>query len=234
MPRKAKKKQHQISTLNEKPLHAALKSWYEEPGDEFEVWLDGYLIDIVRGDLLIEIQTRNFSSLKRKLAKLTVDHLVRLVFPIAQEKYIVRMGEDGATPIGRRKSPKRGIQEHVFQEMVALPHLMKNERFSLEILLIGEEEVRVFDEKRAWRRKGWVTQERRLLDVRERRLFESPADVASLLPDSLKSPFTTAELAEETGLPRWLAQKMAYCLRGMDVLERVGKRGNAILHTRVV
>src|SRR5262245_62323945 len=30
-----------IGLLNEKPLHAALKAWYAQPGDQFEVPLDG-------------------------------------------------------------------------------------------------------------------------------------------------------------------------------------------------
>jgi hypothetical protein len=37
-----------ISTLNEKALHANLKSWYAQPGDQFEVCVDGFIIDIVR------------------------------------------------------------------------------------------------------------------------------------------------------------------------------------------
>ena len=45
-----------IGTLNEKPLHAGLKEWVARPGDAFEQPVDGYVIDIVRDDLLIEIQ----------------------------------------------------------------------------------------------------------------------------------------------------------------------------------
>jgi hypothetical protein len=44
-----------IGTLNEKPLHAALKQWYAEPEDRIEAPVDGFTVDIVRGDLLIEI-----------------------------------------------------------------------------------------------------------------------------------------------------------------------------------
>ena len=47
-----------IGTLRERPLHASLKRWYAEPGDRAEVAVDGYVIDLVRGDLLIEVQTR--------------------------------------------------------------------------------------------------------------------------------------------------------------------------------
>ncbi len=52
-----------IGTLNEKPLHAALKEYYAKPDDQFEVSVDGFVIDIVQGDLLIEIQTGNFASI---------------------------------------------------------------------------------------------------------------------------------------------------------------------------
>lgn len=41
--------------------------------------VDGYIIDIVRGDLLIEVQTRNFSALKAKLLTLTAKCPVRLI-----------------------------------------------------------------------------------------------------------------------------------------------------------
>ena len=75
-----------IGTLNEKSLHAALKQWYARPDDLIEVSVDGFTVDIVRGDLLIEIQTRNLSAIKRKLMTLVEQHPVRLVYPVAQDK----------------------------------------------------------------------------------------------------------------------------------------------------
>lgn len=39
-----------IGLLNEKSLHASLKQWYAQPGDRFEVAVDGFVIDIVRND----------------------------------------------------------------------------------------------------------------------------------------------------------------------------------------
>jgi hypothetical protein len=51
-------------------------------------------------------------------------------------------------------------------------------------------------------------------------------------PHSLAEPWTTADLAGAIGQPRWLAQKMAYCLRKMSVIESVGKQGNAILYQK--
>jgi hypothetical protein len=220
-----------IGSLNEKPLHAALKAWYAQPGDQFEVPVEGFVIDLVRDDLLIEIQTGNFSGIRRKLYALVAQHPLRLVYPVAREKWIVKLAADRETPLGRRKSPKRGQFHDLFSELVSFPALLDDPNFCLEVLLIQEEELRRHDPRRAWRRRGWVTHERRLLDVAERRRFGTPADVAALLPPGLPAEFTTSHLAAGIGRPRRLAQQMAYCLREMGAIEQVGKRGNAFLYT---
>jgi len=220
---------HAIGTLNEKPLHAALKKWYAQPGDRFEVTVDGFVIDIVRGDLLIEVQTRNFAALKRKLLVLVPHRPVRLVYPIAREKWIVKLARDGSRA-HRRKSPKRGVIEHVFEELVSVPQLLANPNFSIEVVFIQEEEIRRYTGGRGWRRKGWKTHERRLLQVVDCHLFETPADMAALIPPDMAEPFTASDIAEALGRPRWLAQKMVYCLREMGALTPAGKRGRAILY----
>jgi hypothetical protein len=86
-----------IGTLGEKSLHSALKDWYAVPGDRVEAEVDGFHIDIVRRKLLIEIQTSNFSSQRKKLKTLIAKHRVRLAFPIAKEKWIVRLSGDGGS-----------------------------------------------------------------------------------------------------------------------------------------
>ena len=220
-----------IGTLNENPLHCALKEWYAEPSDRLEVPVDGFVVDIVRAGLLIEVQTANFSAIGRKLAGLAASHRVRLVYPIPLEKWIVRVDSEGAR-LSRRRSPKRGSVEDVFGELVRIPRLLADPNFSLDVLLTREEEVRRYEEGRAWRRKGWVICERRLVEVAGHRLFRTPADLAALLPDELPDPFTTADVAAAGGRPRWLAQKMAYCLRKMGAVRECGKRGNALLYRR--
>lgn len=224
-----------IGTLNEAPLHAALKQWCAEPGARLEVKLAGYVIDIVQPDgLLVEIQTRSFSSMKRKLYKLTEDHPVRLVYPVARDKWIVKPSRLPGQKAGRRQSPKHGTVAHVFTELVSFPGLMAHPNFSLVVLLTQQEEIQRYDGKRGWRRKGWVVDRRRLLDVVEQHLFHSPADLANLLPADLAAPFTTATLAKQMRIPRRLAQQTCYCLREMGVLERVGKKGNAHLYRRIM
>ena len=129
-----------VGTLREKPLHAALKRWYAEDGDRIEVPVDGFVIDLVRDDVLIEIQTRGFSGMKSKLARLLEDHAVRLVHPVPAGKWIVRLG-DGGEILSRRRSPKRGSAVDLFAELVSFPGLIAHPGLTLEVLLVHEEEI---------------------------------------------------------------------------------------------
>ena len=219
----------QIGLLNEKPLHASLKQWYARPGDRFEVPVDRFVIDIVRDDLLIEIQTRNFASINSKLCELARSYRVRLVYPIVQEKLIVRLAaNDGGRAV--RKSPKRGRLEDLFWELVSIPQLLTNPNFSLEVLMIRAEEVRRYVGKRKqWRRRGWVIEGRRLVDVLDQHVFGKPADWLGFVPDRLQS-FTTRDLATVAATNRELAQKMAYCLRHARMIELIGRQGRANLY----
>jgi hypothetical protein len=218
-----------IGQLQEKSLHAALKAHYAGPGDSVETRVQGYIIDVVREDTLIEIQTGHFSALKPKLAHLLQTHAVRLVHPIAQERWIVRVSADGEV-VSRRKSPRHGTVDLLFRELIRFPELIAHPNFTIEIVFTQEEEIWHNDGRGSWRRKRWSIADRRLLSVVEKITFETPEDFRALLPDSLPQPFTTADLAAARRCTRGLAQKMAFCLRQMRVIEILGKRGNALLY----
>ena len=221
-----------IGELNEQPLHAALKAWYARPEHPVEVPVDGYVIDLVQGERLIEIQTGNFSDIKRKLHELVPRYPVRLIYPIAAEKWILKLPRQASEQPQRRKSPKRGRVETVFGELVSFPQLLLEDNFSLEVVLYREEEVRRLASKKRRRKEGWVTVERRLLEVVARHVFVSPSDLSTLLPAVLPDEFTTLDLAQALNAPRRLAQKMVYCLREMGEIIPIGKRGRAVLYSR--
>jgi hypothetical protein len=99
--------------------------------------------------------------------------------------------------------------------------------------MVTEEEVRITGGKRRRRRrKTWTRSERRLLGVVGEHTFASPGDFVRELPEALPSPFTTADLARCSSMPRWLSQKMAYCLRAMGVVRAVGKTRAGVQYVR--
>lgn len=219
-----------IGTLGEKPLHAALKNWYAEPDDLIEQPVDGYVIDLVRDELLIEIQTGGFAPMKKKIgALLGSGHQVRIVAPIAVDKWIMKMSNDGEI-LDRRLSPKHGDVIDVFGLLVSFPDLVVTDHLEVEVVLTNQEELRVHEPGKAWRRKGWVVQERRLVDVVDTSLLQGGDDLLSLLPEDLPEPFSTADLAQSAGCPRRTAQQVAYCLREAGLVEIAGKKGNALLY----
>ncbi len=217
-----------IGTLAEKSLHASLKVWLSRPGDQQEIRVDGFVIDIVRGDRLIEIQTRNFGAMKRKLARLLPHHPVHLVHPIAVEKWIVRQTAVG-DPIQRRKSPKRGQIIDIFTELVRIPHLLSHPNLTITVLLTQQEEIWRDDGQGSWRRKRWSIHDHRLLNVIAEHTFHTQNDWLRLLPDALPQPFTNRELATALPCRLNLAQKTTYTLRHANLIETVGKQGNALL-----
>ena len=218
-----------IGTLQETSLHHDLKHWCARPKDRLETVVEGFEIDVVGDDRLLEVQTGSFSALKRKLNVLLRTHRVEVVYPVAKERWVCRVdGRD--QPVSRRKSPKRGRVEELFGELLRLPETAMHPNFSLRVLLIQEEVVWRDDGQGSWRRKGWSVADKRLLGVVGEQRFTGLEDYLGLIPAELQMPFTNQELADCLAMRRTLATKMTYCMRRMGLLEQVGKRGRFNLY----
>ena len=107
-----------IGTLSEKGLHADLKDYLVQPGDRIEYPVDGYVADIFRDGEIIEIQTRNFGAMRKKLTHLLGYYPVHLVHPIPVERLIIWQDAQGKV-IKKRKSPKHGRPIDLFKELAA-------------------------------------------------------------------------------------------------------------------
>ena len=215
--------------MTEYSLHAEIKHWYKTPNDKLETKVDDYIIDVLRDNLLIEIQTQNFSAIKKKLTRLLQNNnQVKLVYPIAKQKWIVHVTESGEF-VRKRKSPKKGKLTDLFYELVHAPRLIKDRNFSLEVLLIEEEEVRCKDGRGSWRRRGVSTKDRKLLNVYDSIVFEDSQDFLRFLPKELEKTFTNKVLASKLGISVTLAQKITYCLRKMGTISIAGKKRNQLL-----
>lgn len=82
--------------------------------------------------------------------------------------------------------------------------------------LYGDNDVQIEDQK--------------LVAVLETHCFRTAADLARLIACPLPCRFHTGQLAASLRVPRWTAQRIAYCLRRMGALCEVGKQGNARLY----
>jgi hypothetical protein len=218
-----------IGVLREGPLHAAVKAMLAAPGDRFEVPVGRFVIDVVRADgELVEVQTGGFGPLGPKLDALLDQHRVRIVHPIAATRRIVRVDQQGQV-VSMRRSTKHGSVVEVFDKLVTFPSLLTHPNLTIEVLLLDEDHVRGVRPVPA-RRRTRDPGERRLRDVVGRVELNGVDDIVAALPSLPTSPFTTRELASALGCSMLLAQRTAYCLRAVDVIEAAGKRGHAPLH----
>jgi hypothetical protein len=218
--------------MNESSLHSAIKEWYSLPRDKFEVKISQYVADIVRGDLIVEIQTMNFSAIRKKLEYLVQKHKVRLVYPIAERKCIVHIDKLGEV-VSRRKSPGKGKLTDLFRELVRVPELIKEVNFSFEVLLIDEEEIRIDDGRGSWRRRGASIKDRTLIGVNTRILFENSIDFLKLLPEELPETFTNKELASSKKVSVRTAQQITYCFRKSGMIRVIEKRGKELIFQKM-
>jgi hypothetical protein len=218
--------------MTEHSLHLQIKEAYSIPGDVFEIKLGNYIIDILRGELIIEVQTRNFSALKEKLQSLIKTNQVRLVYPLPEKKWITYITKDGVV-VNKRASPKKGKIADLFRELVRIPNMLSEENFSLEVLLIDEEEVRCNDGKGSWRRKGASIIERRLIKINNQILFQNKYDYLKILPEQLNVPFTNKEFAKSAKIPVRAARQITYCLRKSGIIYVAEKKGHALYFKKV-
>ncbi|MFX0075491.1 MAG: hypothetical protein ACFE96_08620 [Candidatus Hermodarchaeota archaeon] len=218
-----------IGIFHESTLHSDLKQWYKKPGDQLEVQIENFIIDIVRDNLLIEIQTKNFSTIRKKLEILLEEHRVLLIHPIVKDKWIISIDNQSNEVIRKRLSPTHHSYLDIFEELIRIPDLVINPNLTIKLLLVQIKEFRVYDGKGSWRRKGWSIRDRKLVRVLDTKAFCSPIDFLMLKPSNLKTPFTNVELGYSIEKSLRLAQRMSYCLRKMGVFKVVGKSGRYLL-----
>ena len=217
---------HNIGTQSERSLHAELKLHLSQPGDRLEVPMGGFVVDLLRGDTCIEVQTTGLASMGRKLDHLLDDYHVHVVHPIATDSWIHRRGHP------TRRSPKHGTVHDVFAELVSVPTLLDHPNLTIEVLLVQVDVVKVADPSLRRRRGGWRTVDRRLRSIVASHGFRTVDDLARLLPDDLPARWTTRDVADGCGIPRRTAQQMAYVLRANRLAVEVGRGAGGVVFER--
>ena len=155
-----------------------------------------------------------------------------IVKPLAARTFIVRREQANGEIISSRYSPLRRSILNVFEELVHFGEVFPHPRLTFEIVMIEQEEHRVARRKRRFNGPDFAVEDRVLRTVHSTHTFRTAKDLAGLIPKSLSSPFTSADLAVQAEIPRWLAQKMAYCLRKIGAIEATGKVKNSVQYAR--
>jgi len=223
--------QKTIGTNNESSLHRALKFQYTGPGGKTEAEFGSFVADGIRKDgEYIEVQTGSFGPLKKKVKAFAADGKVRIIHPIAVTKTIEVYAKDGKL-LYRRKSPVHGTPWDIFDALLYAPELPLIRGVTIEIAMVDIVEKRAKDGKGAWRRKGISIRDKELSAFHESILLSKPKDYLRFIPFKKTEEFTVSSHAEKAGIKRWVSQKALYVLTKMNLIKKVGKKGNAWVYS---
>lgn len=215
-----------IGTLGEKSLHLSLKYYFAPDPETHERPLGNFVADAVTEDGVVEIQTRSLSRLKPKLEAFLPLCPVTVVHPVAADKWVCKVSEDGEL-LSRRKSPRHESVYSAMREIYTLRDYLLHPRFRLCIIAVELEEYAVQLGKRRREKLDRVP-----LALRALWMFESPEDYAALLPRALPETFTASELRDAIHTPEMQARLYLSLLSRMNMIAPAGKRAREKLWCR--
>ena len=222
-----------IGTYREKKLHVILKRYFEDDPAFHEIPAKGFIADILRGDVITEIETAGFSGLGVKLAAYLPEYRVRLVHPLAGKKYVSWIDPETREISSRNRSPKKeGAYDLLFEMVRILPYAADP---GLTVLgpVMEMEEYRLAD---GWGRGGKRGSHRferipaDLIDIIE---LCSDDDYRRYIPDCLPDVFTVKAFSEAARIDNGRARAVMKVMERRGVLVQLGKEGRAVTWGRV-
>lgn len=219
-----------IGTLSEKTIHAVVKNFYEPEETRQEVPVGGLVADIFTGTEIIEIQTRSFDKVRKKLDYFLPLYPVTIVYPLPRQKWITWIDEETGEVTSRRKSPKRGNPYEAFKEFYKIKSYLQEPGLTLKILLMDMEEYRLLNGWSQDRKKGSTRYDRIPVGLPEEITLERVEDYLQFLPYDLSEHFTAKELGKRVSISKELAGQVLHILHYLGLVERVGKEGRSYLY----
>ena len=222
-----------IGTLGEKTVHSVLKSYYSPDQINHEIKVSGFVADICTGNEIIEIQTRNFNKLRRKLQAFLAFAPVTIVYPIPYIKWLRWVNPQTGEISPRRKSPKLGSPYMIFAELYRIKDFLINPNLRLKIVLMNIEEYRFLDGWSENKKKGSSRSDRIPTELIRELTISNLMDYQLLIPDSLGAAFTSKDFKKASGLSMSHAQTALNVLHSIGAVNRIGKTGNSYIYERL-
>lgn len=221
-----------IGTLGEKTLHAVLKQYYEPHEDYHEIKIGNYVADIVGENGIIEIQTANFSALRKKLITFLDVTSVTVVHPIYKNRWIHWVNPQSGEIMQKRKSPKQGSSFELLFDLYYIRDLLQHPNFTLIVPIIDIAEYRSLDGWSKDKKKGASKIDRIPLALLEELYFHHISDYEQLLPSTLAELFTSKDFAKYLHAGSRKVSFALQTLKTLHLIEQDGKDGRAFLYRK--
>jgi hypothetical protein len=210
-----------------------LKNYLSPNSINQEIKVGRFVADICTGNEIIEIQTRSFDKLRRKLDTFLEFAPVTIAYPIPYIKWIRWVNPQSGEVSPPRKSPKIGSPYAIFPELYKIKNFLDNPNLTIKIIMLNLEEYRFLDGWSQDKKKGCTRCDRIPTELIKEIEITCPKEYQLLIPDSLDDNFTSKEYKKATGLPMSQAQTALNVLHYVGAVDRVGKKGNSHIYVRM-
>lgn len=221
-----------IGTLKEKTIHATLKNYYAPDPKEQEQRIDGYVADIFQDGQIIEIQSRNFNTMRQKLETFLPHYEVTIVYPIASTKWLCWIDKETGEIVSKRKSPKRGSLYAIIPELYRIKTFLPHPNLHFILCFLDVEEYRLLNGWNATKKRGSTRHDGIPKALVQEIHLVSLKDYYCFLPDTLPNHFTSKDLQILVKIPASRASTLLHILHYIGIIERIGKQGRAYLYQR--
>lgn len=215
-----------IGEMSERVLHRTLKKYLEKDEDFHEVFIDGFFADIFKDGKVIEIQTKAFNKLRKKLTVFLKNYEVTIIFPIIANKTLVKLSKKDDKPISARRSPSHQDEYFAMNELYKIKEFLNNKNLNIHFYYVDAIEYKY--EKKF--RREIVKIESIPSGILKIFKIENVKDYLSFLPKDLKEKFTSKDLASSKKIKKEFASLYLNILSSLDLVKCVGKLGRYNLY----
>jgi len=222
-----------IGTQGEKPVHRALKYFLSPDSDCHEIKVNGYIADVMLHDgHIYEVQTRDFSRLRDKLAAFLPEHKVTVVYPVFGVKYLSWIQPETGETAERRKSPKRGRATDILTEIYRLNGMESHPNLDYLVVLLEVQEYRIQDGWNVDGKRGSHRYSAVPLSLMDLVPLQSGKDFADLIRGRFKADeFVSKEASKVLGYSGLKLSDELQALCRLGAIERLEKKqGRAFLY----
>ncbi len=210
-----------IGTLSEKTMHAIIKNYYESDESYQEIRVGTNIADIYKDGEIIEIQTRSFDKLRKKLDAFLPEHPVTIVHPIVHKKKLIWIDPNTGELSEPRKSPKTGSVLDAFREIYKIKMYLNDPNLTINITMVDATEYRILNKNPKYAKYHTTRYDRIPTELIDEYCLNSFSDYVALLPKSLPECFTVQQLAKEGHVTRSTAGIVANIMREVGAIEHV-------------
>ncbi|MBQ8293070.1 MAG: hypothetical protein IJX78_04580 [Bacilli bacterium] len=215
-----------IGTKQERTLHQYLKYYFCDNPDYHEQKCGSYIVDILKNEQIIEIQTSSFNAMRKKLESLLPNYPITIVYPIIVEKKIHNYDENGQF-VSSKKSPKKEHPLKIGKELYKLNHILnnKNLNFICTILKIDEHRIPYLNR---YKQKRMTRINQIPYELVENINLKEGNTLASLIP--FDKEFTALEFKKKLKLSPRETSSTLIALRTLNVIKVTRQDGKKYIY----